>query len=374
MYVLLTGTRKNAGDFLIAHAAKRLFERFAPTPEFVELPSFRPLTPHLERVNAARALILCGGPAYQRGLGQHFYQFLDELDQIRVPIISFGLGWKSSPGDDYDLRHFRFPDRARPLLERIATDFQYAGCRDYLTWRVLNQAGAKNAWMTGCPVWHDPDYFDQPLVVPEVVRNVVFTPAEHPVFREQSIELFGVVRAMFPEARIVCSFHRGWTADEFTPAARAENAQAIRRKVAARGAETWDASGSADKLLRYVEFDLHVGYRVHAHLKMLSARRPSILVAEDGRGRAALAALGTPGVSGWRGELPLRSLEGILPPVVLSRARVALGGLGREPNAAWQLRSVLEEECSTGFARFHGALATMDATRERMLRLLRALP
>jgi hypothetical protein len=42
----------------------------------------------------------------------------------------------------------------------------------------------------------------------------------------------------------------------------------------------------------YDEADLHVGFRVHAHLYMNSISKPSVLLNEDGRGKAVGLVLG----------------------------------------------------------------------------------
>jgi hypothetical protein len=45
--------------------------------------------------------------------------------------------------------------------------------------------------------------------------------------------------------------------------------------------------------------DLHVGYRVHTNIYFLSHRKPSILIAEDSRGKGLLDTLGGVGVVGY---------------------------------------------------------------------------
>src|SRR5690606_28726144 len=35
---------------------------------------------------------------------------------------------------------------------------------------------------------------------------------------------------------------------------------------------------------RYDDYDIHIGYRVHAHVSMLKRRKPSYLIEQDGRG------------------------------------------------------------------------------------------
>ena len=42
----------------------------------------------------------------------------------------------------------------------------------------------------------------------------------------------------------------------------------------------------------YNQVDLHIGYRVHAHIYMSSINKLSILISEDGRGKAQRDAIG----------------------------------------------------------------------------------
>lgn len=54
-----------------------------------------------------------------------------------------------------------------------------------------------------------------------------------------------------------------------------------------------DISGSAENLMNYYsEVDLHIGYRVHAHIFMNSISRFSILISEDGRAKGAKEVIG----------------------------------------------------------------------------------
>jgi hypothetical protein len=375
MYVLLTGAKKNAGDFFIAHAAKRLFERLAPDPEHQELPSWMPLGKNLDLVNSGRALVLCGGPAFQKDIGQRIYPILDDLHAIKVPIIAFGLGWKAVPGDEYDVETFVFPAATEPLFVRLRNDFPYAGCRDYLTWRILRRNGFANACMTGCPTWYDPDHLGKPLVIPQDVRRIVFTPAESPRFRGQSMGMMQRVKDLFPHATTVCSFHRGWVADAHTTQAHADNARLLKGEADRLGWEAMDASGSLDAMDRYCQYDLHIGYRVHAHYKFLSVRRPSFLIAEDSRGRGAMEAMGLPGVLGWTPSAQFRFFQDHFPhPAALRLVRRRGGGFSISSSAACQLERLIEEELSTTFARFDGALAVIDATWNRMLEMIRSMP
>jgi len=48
-----------------------------------------------------------------------------------------------------------------------------------------------------------------------------------------------------------------------------------------------DIAGSAENLIvHYSDCDIHIGYRVHAHIFMTSVSKLSVLITEDGRGKA----------------------------------------------------------------------------------------
>jgi hypothetical protein len=71
-----------------------------------------------------------------------------------------------------------------------------------------------------------------------------------------------------------------------------------------RGWRVASLAGNLPKLEKlYGGADLHIGYRVHAHLFCLSRRVPSILINEDSRGVGQAAALGTKGLGINGGDL-----------------------------------------------------------------------
>ena len=56
-----------------------------------------------------------------------------------------------------------------------------------------------------------------------------------------------------------------------------------------------DITGSVEGFKVYDDCDLHIGFRVHAHIYNLSNRHLSILIEEDGRGAGVNEALGIQG-------------------------------------------------------------------------------
>ena len=291
MIVILTGAIKNTGDYLIADRAKKLFRKFLDG-NIVELNRFEPIGDHLEIINRSRALILCGGPAYTRNIFDGIYSISNYIDKIRVPVIPFGLGWCGDPFPDYN--SFRFTDLSSQILKKIHSDIPLSSCRDVITAEILKTHGIHNVKMTGCPVWYDQDYIDKPLRKIEKIKSVVITTPAHQSLFLQTIELINLVKSKFPEASLFLSFHRGILPGLSTPPRKglAYTIEALTGIM--RGYKIKDVSGDIKKIDFYKDCDLHIGYRVHAHLYFLSKRIPSLLINEDGRGFAFSKTLGFP--------------------------------------------------------------------------------
>ncbi len=68
-YVVLTGGKNNAGDFLIKYRAKQLFTTFRQDRQIIDLNAWEKFDPQkLQTVNASKALILLGGPSLQKNM------------------------------------------------------------------------------------------------------------------------------------------------------------------------------------------------------------------------------------------------------------------------------------------------------------------
>jgi hypothetical protein len=370
MYVVLTGAKKNAGDFLITARALALLGKLRPERRVVTLPSWEPLDPHLSTLAEARAVIIPGGPGYQRNLHPDVYPLTTPLSRIKPPIVPLGLGWKAFPGDDVSARHYAFSPSALAALRRMAEAGPGLGCRDAQTLEILHRFGLPGV-LTGCPAWYDLAHLGrapQPAAEPS---RIAFTPPELPLYREQSLAVAHTLRELYPKATLLAVFHRGIDeADAHLTRASAHNNRVIADALGKLGYELVNASRGLEKLDLYDGCDLHVGYRVHAHIFCTSHRRPSVLLHEDGRGRAQTDTLGTPGLDAYHRPL-------------WSRALAEASVLGRRPHAVGieaaqdlprRLDALLRSEQARGFARTASAALFIDRQFEVMRRFVEALP
>ncbi len=362
MIVLLSGAKKNIGDFLITHRARTLLEHVLGEP-ILWMPNWETLDDREDEIAEARAVVVAGGPGYRPAMYGGVYPLFSDpatLPRLGVEVRFLGLGWKGDPGDDFDLARYRFTERTLALVRALGDKASYSA-RDHLSAEVLRRNGIPGI-MTGCPVWYHLASLGKPLRTPTEIRRLVFTPPEQNVFHAQSKEILKELRRLLPEAEIIVAFHRGITADAETPpekAALLTDYAAFARNL---GCRVEDVSYDLERIAFYGKCDLHVGYRLHGHLEFLSQRLPSVLLEEDGRGRGATEALGAPGVRGWELTWSSRLAR------VTSSARVArvlarrFAVKSARPAAVPEALATVRDEIETGFRRCAAVPARIDAT------------
>lgn len=288
MIVTICGAYKNAGDHLIGDRARALL-RAHVDPDIVVLDRKAIKTDDSELFRKARAVLLTGGPAYQREIYPTIYPI--ELENIPCPVIPFGLGWKA-PSTQAPIE-FRFSPSGEKFIRAVHNRIPCSSARDPLTVEVLGSLGVDNVIMTGCPAWYDLSYLDEPYAFTDRVQKLVLsTPAR---IQPGTRKLMLWLGKRFPNANRVLSFHHGLLpALNKSGIKRAADFARLSFEAMRYGWQVESLAGSLEKLETvYSSADLHIGYRVHAHLFCLSRRIPSILINEDSRGAGQACALGT---------------------------------------------------------------------------------
>jgi len=354
-YIVLTGAKKNLGDYLITERCKKLLRKHKPKHELLQLPGWESLAKYIKEVNESSAIIIMGGPGYQPRMYPKVYKLMDNLDDIKVPIIPMGLGWKGIPGDYKTLVNYEFTLESKRLLNRMSEQIAHLSCRDYMSSESLSLNGIDNALMTGCPVWYDLDSIGKEIKVSQPIRRVVYTPAQRPMYRKQSIEILKMLKKLFPEAELICSFHRGIEEkDKFTNNKDGKNNLKIAESARGLGWKIVDVSSDLKKIEFYDDCDLHVGYRVHGHLYFISKRKPSFLLHEDGRGRGVSESINLMGIDAF--------------------GRSAVKKFKPDNYAVLKLQHYIQEELANNFKRFHGVSHVIDAHYEVMKKFIASIP
>lgn len=295
---LLTGDFNNSGDYLIKFKTQKLFEHFLPDAELLFINRNKPFNDKLELINASDFLVIAGGPALFNNFS-HAMNLDNIADDISVPIVFFGVGIGGAQVDHKDF-YFNFTKNSKKILETSRESGYLSSCRDFKTLLYLKNAGFDNFRFTGCPVLYEPDKTPQyKRFSYKDIKKIVFStlpPSLNKKIYTQQIGLIKKLRNFFNHAKIQVAFHHskgsGNIIDKY-----GENSwgggksfklyDGFIKKLDELGILSVDISESEKKFIDlYNGSDLHVGYRVHAHVYMTSIGKNSILIVSDGRGDA----------------------------------------------------------------------------------------
>ena len=301
-YVILTGSKNNAGDYLIKYRSKILFSRLRPDREIIDLNGWNNLSINdLDLINNSKALILTGGPALVKEMYPRVYGLREDLSEIKVPIISMGIGWHSIVGEWRNTHNYKISKGTSQLLKKIGESGYLSSVRDYHSLNVLHNFGINNVLMTGCPALYDASYISNKIDRPRKIKRIGYSIGVSMVrskkMKIQMRNTIKLLRGMFPDTEIIAVFHHSIASSYLSTegASRKVYKTHIDFKdwLEREGFPYIDISGSADNLMKfYSSCDLHVGYRVHAHIFMNSISKLSLLIAEDGRGKALEKVIG----------------------------------------------------------------------------------
>lgn len=368
-YVVLSGARGNSGDDLIWDAALAHFERFRPDRSIVRAESWVPFDEErLDLVNRAQSLILLGGPSIRFNTFPDVYPLRRDLDDIKVPILMLGSGYRDADGDWARTTSFELSDRTRRLFDRVERS-GISGVRCHHTLNVLLAHGYRSFEMTGCPAFYDHSCLGAPFNFNSSIKKLGFATGRmylrNESLREQQLNLVLALKRSFPQWKIVVALH-----DPVRPGDRLT--MEMIGKLEEAGLEWHEVARTASELKRfYSDVDLQVGYRVHAHIHMCSINKPSLLLCEDGRGKGIRTTLGGPIFDAYRvrnytwGEklLHLVQLRSPFGKVIEARPSV--------PN---EIPLQLEHALGSGFSSSAGSSALIEAYWKTYHRVLMALP
>ena len=290
---LLSGAYGNAGDSLIESRSKALLE-YAYKGTNIKVYSRKQLGEKFDEINSCDIVFFSGGPLYQKNISANFD--IKTALKIKKPLKIIGGGWKGSFRSQQLPYNYDFAQDTFSLFKKI-NDCHGLMCRDLFSVKALHHNGLENAVMTGCPAWYDlervhetkvhPYRFDNPIICvsdPAIVSNYSFV-----------IPLLKHIKELFPSATIKFVLHRGLA----TP-----NHDEVCKSVQNLGfVEIVELYPDAKAFEVYDECDLHIGFRVHAHIYNLSRRQRSIVIEEDGRGGGVNEALGLPALLSYSDEL-----------------------------------------------------------------------
>lgn len=286
---LLSGAVKNAGDYLIVERSQCLLRHLLPQSEIKIFKRNSPLDSQIDEINMFDYIVFAGGPGYLPEMYPDQFPLVKDIGWLKPKMFALGMG---GFGKNRKVLPIVFSDRSRLLMDRFVQDGLRLGCRDDLTERILKKSGYHDTIMTGCPAWYDLDYID----IAHVVNPVSVNEIKHIAISDPAYESSGDIAKKlvericntFKNARITFVYHRGraTNSDKFPKLAE------LQEWLRNQGIKIVLIPFSSEGLSIYDNCDLHIGFRVHAHIYSLSHRRASFLLEEDARGFGVNDSLG----------------------------------------------------------------------------------
>lgn len=301
---LLSGARKNAGDYLITNRCTKILEANIENAAVTVFNATIPLESRIDELNQQDLLVIAGGPSYTRKLYPRDIPLVSDLRKIKAKIAIVGAGWYGNLTSSSEICDYKFLDSSKTLLDRVQKDVGVFGCRDYYAVRVLASNGYSSTVMTGCPAWYDLKMLKLRLNFPKEINKIMVSdPADIRSYWKQSLGIVRMLKEKYPKATIEYVFHRGVRKDDFTDGTTAKYIDRIINELKRMDVRYHDISYTDKGFKLYDSCELHVGYRVHAHIYNLSERRLSILVEEDSRGAGVNEALGLVGIKAYKKKM-----------------------------------------------------------------------
>lgn len=286
---LLSGAYKNAGDFLIENRCLQLVQDSYPEAN-VTVFLRKNISKDIERINKANVAIFTGGPIYQSDISSNFP--VDVANKIKPKTVIIGGGSWLNTNCKSLVYDYKFSTNTYKLFKRIDNDGGL-GCRDLFAYKVLKNNGFVSPIMTGCPAWYDLRYVNCTRLInsrKKIKKICVSDPAD-PSNRYLLLELVNYLYEKYPDAEIKVIFHRGIIEDLSSGLQNACPNVSIQ-----------DISHNLHGFDLYDGCDLHIGFRVHAHIYNLSQRQRTLLIEEDSRGAGVNEALGLPSITAYNDE------------------------------------------------------------------------
>lgn len=347
---LMSGAVINSGDFLIEKRSLALIKHFIPDSEVTILNRVtEDYSNRIDALNTYDAIIFSGGPLYQPGLYRKGIPFVTEerISEVRTPIFFVGGGihqnYYTCSYSPTDILFYNQGNNGENSM----------GCRDVFTVKFLRHVGYP-AFLTGCPAWYDLDFVEKTELAsknPDVISRICVSEPGDSRNVQVLLGLLKHLRKRYPDASIKLVIHRD-TLKEMM-----DSLPVLKKQL---DIDSVNISGSAEGFSVYNDCDLHVGFRVHAHIYNLSRRNLSILFNEDIRGVGVNTTLGLDNINVESVPYGQRKLFG---QYYLIKYHT---GFNMHDAAGWMFDDYMDATLSKSFENYNNAFKQMHSYFDNM--------
>lgn len=261
---------QNIGDQLITNALIAAIQDVNPNTSFeivFRADDWREIKNKI--LNADHVFFAC--LAIRKRMDKIEYPWLSQVIDSEVPFSCIAAGTDLPVNMDENI-YADITESTQSLLTQINNKAVSFTTRGVLSQFLCETLGLNQSKFNGDIAFYNTKYSKNKFVSDQDIKNIVISDPHRPKAYLNSIKvLVGGLKILFPNATIVLAQHGiNPIVEEYC---KAENIESIR---------IYEKPNSGLDI--YDNADLHVGYRVHAHVSALTRRKYSYLLEQDGRG------------------------------------------------------------------------------------------
>lgn len=251
----------NIGDGFIMDSSIKLIQE---KPKFIFSSRVLLVDSDIEKINSTKSLIIMGANTLKDNYEITPNFNLGILKKIKVPIILMGIGHYG----EESVTNNGLNSESLNIIKEILNRFPYISVRCNSSYKYLIRSGVndKSILDTSCPVIYGVDGVNKKFS--KHIQKIVVTITDR-FHIDKQIPIFHFVKDNFKDINLVASFHQNY------------NNNQIDEYLKNLGFEIFKSEKYEDFINLYKETDLHIGNRVHAHLKCLSLGVRSFLTPYD---------------------------------------------------------------------------------------------
>lgn len=187
-------------------------------------------------------------------------------------IIPIGCSFQDIAPSYKSFYKHEYNDRTLSFFHEIVNAFGPIYCRNRVISDMLLSKGVESCYM-GDLALYDDDYIGKKIQKDLVIENIAISVGNHEKYKYQTMQILDFIRKFYPNQQVFLTLHGKVN----------NHSKYIINYARNIGVEIKELFGDVDNLDFYDEMDLHIGYRLHAHIACLRKRKPSVLLVEDAR-------------------------------------------------------------------------------------------
>lgn len=265
---------KNIGDKLIEQSTKKLLREVLAISDF-DIIWREDIKDNVNVINQS-SLMVYACLAVRNNMFPRVYNLPDELSAIKTPVIIISSGTSLAPSEiescelGSDAQYDQFTIEK---LREIGSKALGFSCRGEITFNVLKRLSISNLEMTGDVAFWEPRFDNLKFKQKSAVKKIAVSTPHYPqLYSDHFFKFLSYLRKKFPGSEIHIILHgiTDWINHD-----QVRDLNCTIHEIYESDVRSLDI---------YLDMDVHIGYRVHAHVSALKRRIPSYLFAIDGRG------------------------------------------------------------------------------------------